>query len=86
MTVDELSTLYPAMDWPAYLSDLGVPELETLVVTETRYMAALDAILRQTPLPVLKDYLRLQLLFSTSSNLSETMESTTFAYFGTAGE
>ena len=47
-------------------------------------MEALDGIIRQTPLPVIKDYLRLQLLFSSAANLSESLESTTFAYYGTA--
>lgn len=84
MTVDELADLYPAMDWPSYLAALGLEDLGRLVVTEQRYLAALDEIVRDTTLPVIKDYLALQLLLSASFNLDETMEATTFAYYGTA--
>lgn len=80
----DLATLYPSMDWPAYLSTLGLDDVSRLLVVEPRYMNALDAIVGETPLPVLKDYLTLQLLRSSSANLSEAMENASFALYGTA--
>jgi predicted metalloendopeptidase len=47
-------------------------------------MQGLDAIVRQTPVTVIKQFLKLQLLWSSSANLSEAMESSSFAFYGTA--
>lgn len=84
LTVAELSDLYPAMDWTTYLNTLGLSHLSTVIVPEHRYLAALNDILTETPLTVIKDYLRLQLLFGASSQLDEATEATTFAYYGGA--
>lgn len=83
-SLDELAGEYPLMDWPAYLTTLGAADVTDLVVLEPRYMAELDAIVRDTSLETIKDYLTLQLLYSSAAHLSEEMELTTFAYFGTA--
>lgn len=71
----------PAFDWPAFLESLGIPELQTVVVTEERYLAAVDAIVASTDLEILKDYLTLQLLWSTANALSEELGQTTFAFY-----
>ncbi len=80
----ELAERYPLMDWPSYLSTLGLEGVSRLLVIEPRYMDAVDAIVRNTPLPVLKDFLGLQLLRSASANLGEEMENISFALYGTA--
>jgi endothelin-converting enzyme/putative endopeptidase len=80
MTTKELAATYPAMDWHAYLQALGLTGADCLIVTELRYVKALDAIVRQTPLAVLKDYLTLQVLWGASGNLTEGMESTAFEF------
>jgi predicted metalloendopeptidase len=80
MTTKELATAYPAMDWDAYLRALGLTGVDRLIVTELRYLKALDPIVRQTPLAVLKDYLTLQVLWGFSGNLTEEMESTAFEF------
>jgi putative endopeptidase len=80
----ELTEKYPLMDWPAYMAALGLEHVSELVLLEPRYMTKLDAIVRDTPLEVIKDFLTLQLLYSSAASLSEEMEATTFAYFGGA--
>src|SRR5215217_3326260 len=80
----ELAAMYPLLNWPRYLDALGLEDTSTLIVVEPRYMQGLDVIVRQTPLPVIKNFLTLQLLWASSANLSEAMESTAFAFYGTA--
>ena len=82
--IAELAAAYPLMDWPGYLAALGLSDVSRLVVTQPRYLAALDTIVRATPLPVMKDLLTLQLLWSSSSSLSEAMETAAFSFYGTA--
>jgi putative endopeptidase len=53
-------------------------------VTEERYLERLSGILKSTPLDVVKNYLALQLLWSSSSSLDEETEAIAFDYFGGA--
>lgn len=82
-TLAELARVYPLLDWPAFMRALGVEGTPPLIVTETKYLAALDGIIRATPLETLKTYLVLELLWSTGSYLSEPIERTIFDFSGT---
>ena len=81
--IADLIAANPDFDWPAFLEHLGIPEEETIVVTELKYLSAVDAILAKTDLETLKDYLKLQILLSTASALSEEMGQTLFDFYGT---
>ena len=81
--IADLIAANPDFDWPAFLEHLGIPEEETIVVTELEYLSAVDAILAKTDLETLKDYLKLQILLSTASALSEEMGQTLFDFYGT---
>jgi predicted metalloendopeptidase len=82
-SVSDLERLYPAMDWAGYLAALGL-KADHVTVTEERYLASLTEILDSTPLDVIKNYLALQLLWSSSATLDEETETIAFAYFGGA--
>src|SRR5918994_2307522 len=43
--IADLIAANPDFDWPAFLEHLGIPEQETIVVTELEYLSAVDAIL-----------------------------------------
>ena len=60
MTLDELIAAYPEMDWPAYLAALGVSGVDRVIVGDTRYLAALQAIMAETPVETLRAYLTLR--------------------------
>lgn len=82
-SLPDLERLYPAMDWAGYFAALGV-KTDHLTVTEERYLENLTGILDATPLEVVKNYLALQLLWSSSSSLDEETEAIAFDYFGRA--
>jgi predicted metalloendopeptidase len=84
-TIADVAARYPEMDWIAYLDDLGIGETERLIVTETEYLEKLAPILEQTPIETLRDYLRLQLLWSYSNNLDLELEETAFAFSKSLG-
>jgi len=81
-TLQELTGMYPLMDWDAYLAALGLSAAESLIVTDVGYFEALAGIVADTPVDVLKTYLELELLWSTAGYLSEDIESTVFAFYG----
>jgi predicted metalloendopeptidase len=82
-SIADLKTTYPLMDWDAYLTALGIPDVTQLIVTEPRYLAALAGIVEKTPIETLKSYLTLEAIWSFSSNLSEKIEEIAFDYQGT---
>jgi predicted metalloendopeptidase len=82
-TLPDLESLYPAMDWEAYFAELGL-DADHVTVTQERYLARLSGIVDATPLEVIKDYLELQLLWSSSSSLDEETEEIAFGFFGEA--
>ncbi|MBA3416591.1 MAG: M13 family metallopeptidase [Chloroflexia bacterium] len=76
----ELAARYPAMDWPAYLADLGVSGVETVIVTQEGYLEALPGIVAETPPAALRAYLTLRLLRAWDEALSEEIEAVSFAF------
>ncbi len=82
MTLDELNELYPEMNWNAFMADLGLTDIDTLIVTERRYLEALDAIVRDTPVDVLKDFIKLEVYWSFANFLSEDIGQTAFEFEG----
>jgi predicted metalloendopeptidase len=82
-SLQDLERVYPAMDWERYFAALGL-KVEHLTVTEERYLERLSGIVASTPLEVIKNYLALQLLWSSSSSLDEETEAIAFDFFGGA--
>ena len=83
-TIDDLARTYPLMDWPGYLAALGIADQRGLIVLEVQYLTALPDIVAETPLDVLKDYLRVQLLWNVSNALSEEFAEVAFSFHGAA--
>jgi predicted metalloendopeptidase len=81
--VADLLAANPDFDWPAFLAMLGIPNQETVVVTELDYLEGVDALLTATDLATLKDYLKLQVLQGAAAALSEEMGDIVFAFYGT---
>jgi len=81
-TLEELDTLYPEMDWSGYMRELGLTDVDTLIVTEPRYLEALDAIVKDTPIEVLKDFIKLEVYWSFADFLGEDIGQTAFEFQG----
>lgn len=85
VTVAELETRYPAMDWRAYLDALEIGGTVRIIATQVAYLDRLGAILEATPIATLQDYLRVQLLWNFYNNLDLDLEETAFTFFKTLG-
>ena len=80
VSIAELAEIYPLMDWGAYLGELGMQAPTQVIVGELGFVRALGAIVRETPLEVLKHYLTMHSVWSCSTWLSEDIEAAAFAY------
>lgn len=73
----------PSIDWTARLAAWGVRPSYVLV-GQPEFFAAADRLLRETPLPVLKDYLRIQLVDAYAPYLSSQVDAGHFRFHGRA--
>jgi putative endopeptidase len=71
----------PSIDWSARLGAWGVHP-SYVIVGQPEFFAAEDRLLRQTPLPVLKDYLRYHLVDTYAPFLSTAFDQEYFDFHG----
>jgi len=81
MTLEELSTLSPAISWSQYLAAQGSPSVTTLNVSQPEFEKAVDAVLTNEPLPALKAYLRFHVASAAASSLSTQFEAANFDFY-----
>lgn len=83
MTVADLSELSPAYNWSQYLSNRKIGTIDTLVIDQVAYMAAIGNMVENISLENWKVYLQWRLINSFSQKLDMEMERENFAFFFT---
>jgi putative endopeptidase len=81
-TLDDMQKLYPALDWQAYMTNLGatVDGSSVIVDSELKLMQNLANILQQTDVQTIKDYLALQVMMAASPYLSQEVRDIRFGF------
>ncbi len=82
MKVSDLQKLTPAINWENYLNGIGIKALDSIVVSEPKYMAALQAILKKGDVGSWKAYLKWTLLRGASGTLSDEIETANWEFYG----
>jgi len=82
MTVAELQKLTPSINWEAYLSGVGLPKLQTIIVSQPKYMTALDGIFKQNKVEDWKEFMKWTLLNNSSDMLSTDIEKADWEFYG----
>jgi putative endopeptidase len=72
----------PEFPWQAWLDEVGVPDVDSLVLYMTDYLSALDGILGDTDLDTWKTYLYWNELNNAASRLSADLDAQNFEFFG----
>ncbi len=78
--VSSLRTLNPALDWNTYLSEAGIKNLDSLVVTQVAYTKNLNSILKNTPLNVWKTYLKWSATKGAATSLNTALDKENFNF------
>ncbi len=68
-------------DWTAFTGGLGFTEIDTVIVGQPEFIAALDGCLKTYPLAVWKDYLKLHFLRGLSTYLDDKTYMTVFNFY-----
>ncbi|MDP2061120.1 MAG: M13 family metallopeptidase, partial [Flavobacteriaceae bacterium] len=82
MKVSDLQKLTPAINWENYLNGIGIKSLDSIVVSEPKYMTALQSILKKGDVNTWKAYLKWTLLRGASGTLSDEIETANWEFYG----
>ncbi len=80
--VTELHTVMPQFDWNAYIAEIGLGDIDGLIVLTNDYLSALDKIIVDTSLETWKTYLRWGVLNSAADRLSAELDDQNFEFYG----
>lgn len=81
MTVAELQKLTPAINWEGYLKGVGFTKLDTVIVSQPKYMAAMQDILAKKNVEDWKAYMTWTLLDNSASKLSTDIETANWEFY-----
>lgn len=82
MTIAQLQKLTPAINWENHLSAIGLPKQDTVIVSQPRYMQALQAIFSENKVDDWKAYMRWTLLNRSAGMLSTEIGAANFDFYG----
>ena len=78
--MEELSKLVKNLNLPQYLKNVGV-NIDKVVVSEIRLYKQYDKFINEKNLPLLKDYLKYQLVADNASNLTKELDELSFNFY-----
>ncbi len=78
----ELEQLTPGFSWARYLKAAGAEKTPAVIVRQPDYFQFMAALLKKTPLPVLKQYLAFKVVDGNAPLLSQAFEEAHFAFRG----
>jgi predicted metalloendopeptidase len=82
--ITDLKKMVPIMDWNSYLKGIGIAKVDTVNISQPRYMAALQTIFSENKVDDWKAYLRWMLLRSAAGQLSTEIETANWEFYGKA--
>lgn len=82
MSIAQLQKTMPSINWNTYLAGIGLPKIDSVIVNQPKYMAALDLILKENKVDHWKAYLRWTLLNRSAAKLSTKIENANWEFYG----
>ena len=80
-SVSDLHSLTPNFDWKAFFAELHPPAFSTVNVEQPDFFKAMNTVIDEQPLDVLKSYLRFQAVNDVAPYLSEPFDEASFDFF-----
>lgn len=81
MTIADLQKLTNAINWEKQITGLGLPKVDTLIVSQPKYMEALQQILTKNKMADWKAYMRWTLLNDAANKLSTDIENANWEFY-----
>jgi putative endopeptidase len=80
-SVADLNKMAPSINWDQYFRKIGV-DIDTIIVTQPRYIEAMEKIIQEEPISVLKDLMAWNEINGAASFLSEEIDNANFDFYG----
>ena len=81
MTIDELQKTVPAINWIKFLKTIGYSTVTNVIVSQPKYMQALQTILASNNVEDWKNYMRWTLLNGSSNTLTTNIEKANWDFY-----
>ncbi len=81
-SIADLNKMVPVINWNAYLKGIGIAKVDTVIVAQPRYMAALQTIFTDNKVEDWKAYMRWMLLRGSAGELSTAIETANWEFYG----
>lgn len=81
MTVADLQKLTPSVNWNGYLEGVGIGKIDSLIVSQPKYMTALEDIFKANKVEDWKAYLRWTLINKSTGVLTTDIETANWEFY-----
>jgi predicted metalloendopeptidase len=81
-SVQQIQDMTPAFNWEKMLYRIGASGVDTIVVTELKFMDELNNILKEEPIETIKNYAKWSLFNDYAVYLSTTLDEANFDFYG----
>lgn len=81
MSVEDLATLAPQLDWKNYFNNIGYPQIDSINIKQTGYVEQLSKTLKDVAVDNWKTFFRWKLIDNTAQYLSADFENQNFEFF-----
>ncbi|OZV70717.1 M13 family metallopeptidase [Winogradskyella aurantia] len=82
-SIEDLQAMVPTMNWKRFMEDMGIDKkIDTLMVMQPKYMKAMDAFLKSTPLEDIKTLMTWRTLDNAAGFLTTEMEKANWEFYG----
>jgi putative endopeptidase len=81
MTIVEIQKMVPAINWDKFMKTVGFNSVTNIIVSEPKYMQALQTILASNNIEDWKNYMRWSLLNGSSNSLSTDIETANWDFY-----
>lgn len=82
VATSELTTLMPNFPWDSYKTAAQINDLENIVLLQTDFLKQVDSLLAETPLDLLKVYLKWQAFDNAAPYLTQAFADANFNFYG----
>lgn len=81
MSVADLQKLFPANNWDNYFHKIGLPKLDSVIVSQPKYLTELDRIFKENQVDSWKAYMRWTVLRGNADELTTSIEKANWDFY-----
>jgi putative endopeptidase len=81
MSVEELSKIAPSINWSAFFKGIGITDIDKVIVTDPKYIKAMDEVIKNSSISDIKLYLKWNLINTSAGILTTDLEKANWEFY-----